>query len=345
MAFADLDPLPPAVVRLQRSLERGRLGHAYLLSGPELEPLETVARTLAKTLNCLTPPRRAPNGQPLDCCDTCARCRKIDRDLYPDVHWVRPESKLRVILIDQIRQLLEAIYLKAGEAPRKVAILVAADRMNEQAANAFLKTLEEPPDGCVLLLLTTEPARVLETLRSRCLHLVFGAGTAPVRDPALSTWLRGFSERVAASPGSLLARYHLLDQILAALAARREAVQQELQGRSPLQRYEDLEPALREQWENELKAAVEAGYRRQRGELLAAIHTWLRDVWLTAQGLGEGRLHLPELAAATAAVAGRIAPPAAEENLRVLEHTERLLAGTNVQEALALEVCLLRLQL
>lgn len=345
MAFADFNPPPPAVIRLQRSLERGRLGHAYLLSGPELDPLEAVARTLAKTLNCQAPPRRAPNGQPLDCCDACPRCRKIDRDLYPDVRWVRPESKLRVILIEQIRHLLEATYLKAAEAPRKVAVIVAADRMNEQAANAFLKTLEEPPEGCVFLLLSTEPARVLETIRSRCLHLDFGAETNPVRDPALAAWLRQFSERAAASPGHLLARYHLLDQILSALTTRREALQKELQSRSPLERYDDLEPALREQWEAELKATVEAGYRRQRGELLAGIHTWLRDVWLAAQGLGEGRLHLPELAAATTAVAGRLSPRAAEENLRVLERTERLLAGTNVQEALALEVCLLQLRL
>lgn len=345
MAFADLDPLPPAVARLQRSLERGRLGHAYLLSGPQLEPLEAVARTLAKTLNCLAPPRRGPHGQALDCCDACVRCRKIDRDQHPDAHWLRPESKLRVILIDQIRALLEALYLKAADAPHKVAVLVAADRMNVQAANAFLKTLEEPPDGCVLLLLTTEPARVLETIRSRCLHLDFGAESAPVSDPALAAWLRRFCERAAAGPASLLARYHLLDQILSALAARREALQQELQSRSPLERYEDLDPALREQWEAELAAAIEAAYRRQRGELLAGIHAWLRDVWVAAQGLGRDRFHLPDLAAFTTAVAGRLTPGAAEQNLRVLERTERLLAGTNVQEALALEVCLLQLQL
>jgi DNA polymerase-3 subunit delta' len=345
MAFADLDPVPPAVALLQRSLERGRLGHAYLLSGPRLEPLEAVARTLAKTLNCQAPPRRAPNGRPLDCCDACASCRRIERDVHPDVRWLRPESKLRVILVEQIRALLEAIYLKATEAPHKVAVLVAADRLNVQAANAFLKTLEEPPPGCVLLLLTTEPARVLETIRSRCLRLDFGLDIAPPPDPDLLAWLRRFTERAAAGAGGLLARYQLLDLVLAALTARREAVQKALEGRSPLERYEDLDPALREQWEAELAAAVEAEYRRQRSDLLAGIHAWLRDVWLVAQGLGEGRLQLPDLAAATTAVARRLTPRAAEENLRVLERTERVLAGTNVQEALALEVCLLKLQL
>jgi DNA polymerase-3 subunit delta' len=345
MAFADFDPLPPGVARLQRSLERGRLGHAYLFGGDRLDPLEDYARTLAKTLNCHTPPRRAANGLPLDCCDACPACRKIDRDLHPDVRWLRPESKLRVILVDQIRSLLEALYLKPTEGSHKVAVIVAADRLNVQAANAFLKTLEEPPAGCVLLLLTTEPARVLETIQSRCLRVDFGADRARPADPALVAWLRAFSEQVAAAQGGLLARYRLLDQVLTILASKRAAIEQDLKARSPLERYDDVEPALRDQWEVELAAAVEAEYRRQRGDLLAALQWWLRDVWLAAQGLGEGRLGLPELVASTDAVARRLNPQAAAGNLQALERTQRLLAGTNVQEALALEVGLLKLQL
>lgn len=344
MAFADLEPLPPGVTLLQRSLERGRLGHAYLLVGDHLAELEPLARTLAKTLNCHHPPRRAPNGVALDCCDTCPACRQIGSDLYADVQWLRPESKLRVILVDQVRRLLETVYLKPIEARYKVAVIAGADRLNVQAANAFLKTLEEPPDRSVLLLLTTEPARVIETVRSRCLRLNFSGGRRPVADPAIMAWVKSFAEQAAAAQGGLLARYRLLGQILKELAARRATIEQELSARSPLERYEDADPALREQWENELKAGIEAEYRQQRTELLVGLQWWLRDVWLATQGLETDRLSLPELAPITRTVSGRVREPQATANLQRLERAQRAL-GTNVQEALALEVGLLSLQL
>ncbi len=348
MAFADLDLLSPGVALLQRSLERGRLGHAYLLTGERLEPLERLARTLAKTLNCQSPPRRAANGRPLDCCDACPACQRIDRDQHPDVHWLRPESKLRVILVEQIRELLEAVSLKPTAGACKVAVLVAADRLNVQAANAFLKTLEEPPGDCVILLLSTEPDRLLETIRSRCLRLHLGNGAARSVSPELVPWLREWTEQAVSARDGLLARYRLLDRLLQALAARREAIERDLRAASPLSRYADydeLDPKLREQWDKELAAGAEAEYRRQRGELLAALYWWLRDLWLATQGEDSERLALPELAAATRVAAQRVTPDAAAENLRVIEHTARLLAETNVQEALTLEVGLLRLRL
>src|SRR6185369_11087493 len=128
---------------------------------------------LAKTLNCEQPPRRGAGGLPSDSCDTCASCRLIDSGNHPDILWVRPESKLRVITIDQMRDLMQTVHLKPTQAAFKVAVIVAADRLNVPAANAFLKTLEEPPANSILILLTTEPQRVLETILSRCLRLNF----------------------------------------------------------------------------------------------------------------------------------------------------------------------------
>src|SRR5579862_748911 len=105
MSFAQFPEQAQAVQLLQRSLERGRLSHAYLFSGAHLADLEGVARTLAKTLNCLNPVRRAGVG--LDCCDQCSSCRKIDQETHPDIQWVRPESKSRIITIDQMRELMQ----------------------------------------------------------------------------------------------------------------------------------------------------------------------------------------------------------------------------------------------
>jgi DNA polymerase-3 subunit delta' len=342
MSFADFPEQAQAVQLLQRSLERDRLSHAYLFSGAQLAHLEGVARTLAKVLNCLNPMREAGAG--LDCCDQCASCRKIDQDTHPDIQWVRPESKSRIITIDQMRELMQVLSLKPTQAQWKVAIIVAADRLNVQAANAFLKTLEEPPSNSAILLLTTEPERILETVLSRCLRLNFAGESGPQLDPNFQSWLTQFSEMAMRPERTLLGRYRLLGVLLAKLAEIKTATEEALTARSPLEKYDDIEPRLREKWEDELAAAVEAEYRRRRGDLLLALQWWLRDIWVQSHALGQDLLSLPALAAAAAAVAGRISPGDALANIEVLEETQGLLFS-NVQEALALEVGLLKLKL
>jgi DNA polymerase-3 subunit delta' len=341
MAFRDFSEQSQGVQLLQRSLARGRLGHAYLFTGDQIEALEGLARSLAKTLNCLQPVRT--NGVATDCCDECLSCRKINDENQADVHWARPESKSRVITIDQTRDLMHEIQLKPAESPFKVAVIAGADRLNPQAANAFLKTLEEPPANSVIILLSTEPSRILETILSRCLRLNFSADTARVLDPEQSEWLQKFSSTAAAEQKSLFGRYRLLDSLLQRLGAIKTQTEDRLGARSPLEKYADAEKDLREKWETELTAAIEAEYRRRRSEVLLLLQWWLRDVWLHTLAAGESLLHLPQIAGADD-IARRITPRQARENLQVLEQTQRLL-HTNVQEALALEVGLLKLQL
>jgi DNA polymerase-3 subunit delta' len=344
MALTDFSIGQDSVELLQRSLGRGRLGHAYLFHGADLEQLENVARALAKTLNCEKPKRRPENEQPVDCCDACPSCQRIDNDNHPDITWLRPESKLRVIKIEQIRELLQLVYLKPTIAPVKVAVLVAADRLNVQAANAFLKTLEEPPEDSVLILLTTEPQRILDTIRSRCLRLSFGGDKDGRRDPGLLSWLKTFSEAAAQEHRSLLGRYQLLSVLLKTLNEVKGRTEESLTQQSPLEIHVDVDPKLKEKWEVELVAAIEAEYRRQRLELLTGLHWWLRDVWFETLQLGREMLTYPELGDAARAVARRLSPRQAMDNLQILEQTQRLLFS-NVQEALALEVGLLKLKL
>lgn len=341
MAFTDFSALSQGVQLLQRSLARGRLGHAYLFTGQQLEALEGLARTLAKTLNCQNPVR--DNGAAADCCDHCANCRKISEDLHADVHWARPESKSRIITIDQTRELMRAIQLKPTEAGYKIAVISGADRLNTQAANAFLKTLEEPPPKSVLILLTTEPSRILETILSRCLRLNFSAETARALTAEQSNWLAQFGSAASLEQKSLFGRYRLLDSLLQYLNTIKAQVDETLTARSPLEKHDEAEKDLRDKWEDELTAAIEAEYRRQRAEVLLLLQWWLRDVWLHTLAAGEELLHFPQIAGADE-VARRISTRQARENLQVLEQTQRLL-HTNVQEALALEVGLLKLQL
>jgi DNA polymerase-3 subunit delta' len=341
MAFRDFSAQSQGVQLLQRSLARGRLGHAYLFTGDQMDTLEELARSLAKTLNCPHP--ATTGGVPTDSCEECPICRKIADEQHPDVHWARPESKSRIITIEQTRDLMRQIQLKPAEARYKVAVIAGADRMNPQAANAFLKTLEEPPPKCVMILLTTEPARILETILSRCLRLNFAAETARALEPEQAVWLQQFSSAAAAEQKSLFGRYRLLDSLLQRLATIKAQTEERLSARSPLEQHGDAEKDLREKWETELTAAIEAEYRRRRAEVLLLLQWWLRDVWLHTLAAGEELRHLPQIAGAEE-VARRLAPRQARENLLVLEQTQRLLF-TNVQEALALEVGLLKLQL
>jgi DNA polymerase-3 subunit delta' len=346
MAFKDLPEQQQGVELLQRSLERGRLAHGYLFAGDSLEELETLARTLAKTLNCGQPTKKGKT--PIDCCDKCTACRKIEHGNHPDVHWVRPESKTRIIRVDQIRALIQEINLKPTEAEYKVAVMVAADRLKTEAANAFLKTLEEPPARSIFILLSTEPQRLLETILSRCLRLNFS--DSGFRPPAASQieWLKAFSEMAASEQKSLLGRYRLMDALLRKLNELKSGIEEVLTARSPAQQFQEAEREVLERWEDELAAAIEAEYRRQRSDLLGVLHWWLRDVWLQTlatepQPEPSELLVFPQLSG-TRNVARRITSADALTNLQTMEQLQRWL-GTNVQEALALEVGLLKLRL
>ena len=239
---------------------------------------------------------------------------------------------------------MNSVHLKPTQAEFKVAVIVAADRMNLQAANAFLKTLEEPPAKSVLILLSTDPQRMLETIQSRCLRLSFAGELLRHRDASLVAWLNDFSQMAAAEQTSLLSRYRLLSVLVNKLGSLKNQITENLTSRSPLEKYDDLEPQLRQKWEDELAASIEAEYRHQRAEILTGLQWWLRDVWLSALRLGTEMLSYPQLVNQAQTVARRISLEQATENLRVVGQTHQLL-NSNVQEALALEVGLLQLKL
>jgi DNA polymerase-3 subunit delta' len=344
MALRDFPEQKAVVGLLQKSLSAGRLAHAYLFSGHELGEMEALARALTKVLNCANPPSRAPNGQALECCDACLNCRRIESGNHPDVQWIRPESKLRVITIDQMRDLIQIISLKPTEAEYKVAIIMGADRMNVQAANAFLKTLEEPPPRSVIILVTTALEQVLETILSRCLRLHF-AGEASARlDESAHQWIQSLAAAASQPQKSLLARYRLLGLITGRLGEIRAHLEKQLEAASPLSRYPDAEKATQDKWEAELNAAIEAEYRRKRAELILLLQWWMRDIWFASMKMADSMFALPQLRDATAQLASRITASDAAENLTHLERLQRQLS-TNVQEALAVEIGLLKLRL
>ena len=152
---------------LGRAVASGRLHHALLLTGPEGVGKALTLRALAAALNC----QARPPGAFTPGCGQCPSCRKTAQDLHPDVVWIEPRGA--TLKIDQIRDLVGALTSKPFEGGRRVVALQQAHRMTPQAANALLKTLEEPGQRTHLALITDQPGALLDTIRSRCQPLRF----------------------------------------------------------------------------------------------------------------------------------------------------------------------------
>lgn len=166
MPFADILGQDRAVAHLRLAISDGRLAQAYCFFGPPGTGKRTTAVALAQAVNCLAGPARAAGAAP-DACGTCVACRKTAAGQHPDVTLVRPEGKT-VITIDQIREVAARTALRAYEGRTKVFILDPADLMQEPAANAILKTLEEPAGAALFILVTAAPGALLPTILSRC---------------------------------------------------------------------------------------------------------------------------------------------------------------------------------
>jgi DNA polymerase III subunit delta' len=162
---------------LRRAWAAGRLAQAYCFTGPSGVGKRTTAVALAQAVNCLSPVAGPSAGEAPDACGLCRACTRIAVGQHPDVALIAPEEKT-VITIDQVRDLAARAALRAYEAPTKVWILDPAHEMQEPAANAFLKTLEEPPAGSLFILVTTAFSALLPTIRSRCQEVRFTALSA-----------------------------------------------------------------------------------------------------------------------------------------------------------------------
>lgn len=160
MSFSDIIGQESARRVLQDELKTQRVNHAYLFTGRDGVGKKTLAFQFARALLC--------EEKKSDSCDSCLSCRRIDHSNHPDVKLVAPEEGSKNIKIAQVRELQREISLKPYEAERKIYIIKGAERMTPQAANSLLKTLEEPPEYAVIILLAEEISKLLSTVISRC---------------------------------------------------------------------------------------------------------------------------------------------------------------------------------
>ncbi len=156
---------PKIVKFLQKSIEGGKIAHAYLFYGPENLGKKSVAKYFAQTLVCEEGAKKP--------CGKCQSCQGFLKNIHPDVVWIRKEEDKKDISIDQIRDLKEKISLTGFTNGYKIIIIVNAEEMSNSAANSFLKMLEEPPPKSVIILLANNLKNIPETIASRCQVLKF----------------------------------------------------------------------------------------------------------------------------------------------------------------------------
>ena len=243
-----------ALSLLQKAIEENRLAHAYLLCGSSKEEVGLLSEEVASLI---------------------LGCSLLHLPEHPDFHQVEPESKARKILTEQMRNLEEALHLKPQVSSYKVVVIHDADRMVPAAANAFLKTLEEPPDKTVLLLVTLLPEAMLATIRSRCIAMTLhetGLSPQSEYEKKIEVLMESFFKEGAPADATAAFQCTRAFQVLLS-AAREEAVEgsaEEFQaekqhyGKTTDGSWEDLR-------EEHFKATAEAAALESRSLLLAGI--------------------------------------------------------------------------
>jgi len=175
MLFKDIKGQEKAIAFLKSAIGQGRVAHAYIFYGLDGIGKKAAALAFAKTLNCL-------EGA-ADPCGECISCRKIERGSHPDVITIQPDGAF--IRIKEIRGLQEQMMFRPAEGRNRVFIILEAEKMNSAAANALLKTLEEPTGSNILILVTARQHQLPLTVLSRCQRIKF----QPLRSGEMITLL------------------------------------------------------------------------------------------------------------------------------------------------------------
>ena len=262
-ASADVADLPVLKV-LARARAEGRMPHAVLLTGNDGAVLARAAEQLA-----------------------AMHLGEADPLAHPDCRVLRPAKKSRRIVIENVLEVVAALRL-SSLTPRRVVIVNEPDRFLSESANAFLKTLEEPPPGTLIVLQTTHYYRVLPTILSRCLRFHVGGEAPVIADPSWQDWLREMERlltRMVKGPASPQARVSEVFIPLYALCARFEVllelfVEEALEAAPP--------PPPTDEDEDDAEVAYEESVRRGvRAQMLVSVEEKLRLIGRTHPGCAE----------------------------------------------------------
>jgi len=312
-------PAAAALQMLENALRHDRVAHAYLVTGPAGCGKRQLTERLCGLLVKSADPLR-----------------------HPDVHTVEPESRSRRIVIEQMRSLEHDLQMRSSRGGRKVGVIFDADRLQPQASNAFLKTLEEPPPDTHLVLVTEFPDQLLETILSRCIEIPLRATEKPAltgRQQELLEVLRLAATRERLDLPHVFGLVRDFQRLL--VAAKEEAQQRgETELKREEQRYKQIaDPRWLEEREDYFKALSEAQYVGERSRLLEVLEQWWADV--LRQQSGAPHLDFPGLSEATAGLADRFSRVEALRRSGAIEKMRELLGNAGIQEPLAIEVAFL----
>ena len=320
-----------ALQLLARARDHGRLGHAYLITGPKEALHEQFA---ARVLDLMVGEKH----------------HTLEGWEGQGAIVLRPQSKSRRITIGEdgddpgtIRFLEKMIRRTAAPNGWKLGIIVDAERMNVQAQNAFLKTLEEPPPNTLLLLLTTQPEQLLPTIQSRVIEVGLmppaGARTFTEHESKLLMVLEKMAAKNEGGLSGALALKTDFESIL-------EELHDDLKKRHEAEFERETEHYAKttdgswlKQREEQVEAVIEADYIQQRSALMDLLLSWFGDV--ARQQAGAEHLDLLRHQKATSGLAAKWSPAEVSKRIRILRQLESHL-HTNVNEGLALEVCFIQ---
>lgn len=311
---------------LSRAHQAGRLSHAYLITGSEGAGKRELAARLIRLVNGLP---ESDGG--------------LETLHGGNITLVRPESKSRRIKVDAMRAAEHTLQMAAPGSVTKFAVIDECDRMGVAAENAFLKTLEEPPRGSMLLLLTAFPEQLLPTILSRCIRIPLQGKAGPLQlaDNAREL-LDALRDHAGANQAGVSGALGLMARFAGVLKAEKDAItaRNEAAQKAEVAHYKQTtEGDWLKQREEFYKALSQSEYLETRSRLIEYLVAWFGDA--LRQQSGSTHLDLPDYAGATGALAEKCT---ARELGRRIDAVEALRShlNTNVQESLALEAAFLQ---
>lgn len=338
MALGDVLGQDFAISSLRSALRCGKVATAYLFHGPAGVGKRTTALAFAKALNCAQASE--------DACDTCPTCRRIERGIHPDVITVALLPGKTRLLIEQIKEIERELMFAPFEARRRVIILDQVELMSPEATGAILKTLEEPPEYTVFLLLAERPAALPPTILSRCQSLRF----APMKVGTIQSLLE---KKGLSPPAARLASRLAQGSMERALTIDHEDF---LQRRHRLvELYYEASPsdiASLSEGASELvgekgrHAAAKERRKRRVSDTLEIMLSWCRDILLARCGAFEGLLVNEDMADEIREEASRLSHDQAQElvqaALAAFRRVERNVAPEAAVEAMLLHLAAVR---